>query len=240
MASRAIIASGGRVGSPSWRALLRRAVRRSCELGGAALLFGAMIFLALALVSYSQTDPSGSTAAGGEVKNWMGIAGAWAAERALFLFGVVSTLFLPLLYVFARKLWRMAEEQDAGVTPSNQRWWRPVGVLLLAMALLSTVLSLAFTGPGGTLPASPGGLSGLLGAKAVQTLAALLPDAAQGWAIMGAALILLACGAALAGRVFAVDWASLLTLPGSLRRMRPATASDSSAPFVPQIGRAHV
>jgi len=233
MASRAIIASGQRAANPSWRALLRRAVRRAVELGGAALLFGAMIFLALALASYHQTDPSASTAAGGDVKNWMGIAGAWAAERALFLFGVVSGLFLPLLYVFARKLWRMAEEEEGAAPPSNQRWWRPVGALLLAMTLLATVLSLTFTRPGGTLPASTGGISGLLGAKTVRWGTSFLPDAVEGWAILGTALILLAAGAILAGRVFAVDWASLLTLPGSLRRMRPAKASSAESNIAP-------
>jgi S-DNA-T family DNA segregation ATPase FtsK/SpoIIIE len=90
-----------------WRAVLRRAVRRSSELASAVLLFGVMVFLALALVSYRQTDPSASTAAGSEVLNWMGPLGAWTAERALFLFGPVSVLLLPLLYVFARKLWRL-------------------------------------------------------------------------------------------------------------------------------------
>lgn len=235
MASRAIIASGRRAGSPSWRALLRRAVRRACELGGAALLFGAMIFLAVALATYQQTDPSASTAAGGEARNWMGAAGAWAAERALFLFGVVSLLFLPLLYVLARKLWRMAEEEeeDGGIAPSNHRWWRPVGLLLLAMTLISTVLSLTFTSPGGTLPASMGGISGLLGAKGVRALAGFLPEAAQGWAILGAALTLLGIGTVLAGRVFAVDWGTLLTLPGSLHRRRSPRSEPGTLPLVP-------
>ena len=85
MATRPVSAShrGARV---DWRAALRRAARRSAEIGGALALLGSMAFLALALVSYTQTDPSASTAAGGPVLNWMGGAGAWMAERALFLF----------------------------------------------------------------------------------------------------------------------------------------------------------
>ena len=75
-----------------WRAAFRRSLRRSLQLSGAVALLAGMVFLALALVSYHQTDPSASTAAGGEVRNWMGTAGAWAAERALFLFGLVSVL----------------------------------------------------------------------------------------------------------------------------------------------------
>lgn len=233
MASRAIGSSGPRTAAPNWRAVLRRAIRRASELGGAILLFAAMVFLAVALATYHQTDPSSSTAAGGEVRNWMGSMGAWAADAALLLFGPVSVLFLPLLYVFARKLWRLVEEEDGTAEVSDQHWWRPIGVLLLAMTLLATVLSLAFTQPGGSLPASMGGISGLLGAKAIRFMAELaLPGAAQGWAILAAALVCLAAGAVMAGRVFAVDWAALLTLPRAIKGI-PDLPSPPALPFLP-------
>jgi DNA segregation ATPase FtsK/SpoIIIE, S-DNA-T family len=218
MASRALGSSKQRLGAANWNAIIKRALRRSAELGAAALLLGTMIFLALALVSYHQTDASSSTAAGGAVQNWMGGAGAWAADAALTLFGLVSILLLPMLYVFARKLWRFAEEEDGLVPHANHRWWVPLGKLTLAAALLGTVLSLTFTGPGGTLPASSGGLAGLLGAKAIHGASALLPPPAQSWVILAAALVCLFAGAWLAGRVFALDWGALLTLPGALRR----------------------
>lgn len=119
MASRAIIP--GRAGA-DWRAVLRRSLRRSLELIGGTALFALMLFLALALTSYTQTDPSGSTAAGGPVENWMGLPGAWAAERVLMLFGAASVLLLPLLFVFARRLWDAAgdlieadEDEDPAV-----------------------------------------------------------------------------------------------------------------------------
>ena len=227
MATRA----AGSVSSANWRVVLRRSVKRSLELAAAIVLFGSAVFLALALVSYHQTDPSASTAAGGAVANWMGAPGAWAAERALFLFGPVSVLLLPLLYVFARKLWRFVEEDDAGLEHADHAWWRPIGVLFFGMAMLSTVLSLAFTDPGGTLPASMGGISGLLGAKVIRALAGLLPEAGQGWVILLAALVCLFGGAAMAGRVFAVDWGALLTLPGALRRDRALPGPARSIPF---------
>jgi S-DNA-T family DNA segregation ATPase FtsK/SpoIIIE len=213
-------------------------------MAGAVVLFATMIFLALALVSYHQTDPSASTAAGGEVRNWMGPVGAWASERALFLFGPVAALLLPLLYVMARRLWRLVEEEDGLAEPSDQRWWRPTGVLLFAMVLLCTVLSLAFAGPGGSLPASMGGISGLLGAKAITSTAALLPEATRGWTILAAALACLIAGCVLAGRVFAFDWASLLTLPRMLgrnphaapapRRFERAAQREDDAPVLPR------
>ncbi len=222
---------GRRIAKPNWRAILKRSIRRASELGAAVVLFGAMIFLALAILSYHQTDPSASTAAGGEVRNWMGTTGAWIAERALFLFGPVSVLCLPMLYVFARKLWRLVEEEDGSLEPSDQRWWRPVGVLVFAMILLSTTLSLVFTEPGGSLPASMGGVSGLLGARGFEALAALLPEVARYWAMLGVKIVCLVFGLALVGKVFAIDWGMLLTLPGRLGRV-PSLPSPSDLPFV--------
>ena len=236
MATRAFSPANSAAARPHWRVILKRSLRRSAELVGASGLFMATLFLGLALASYKQTDPSPSTAAGGDVANWMGLPGAWAAERVLFLFGPVSVLFLPLLYVFARKLWRFAEEEEGDVAPLHQRWWRPLGLLLLAMALLSSVLSLAFTEPGGALPASMGGVAGLLGAGAIRGGAGLLPLVAQGWAILAAALVCLVSGALLAGRVFAVDWISLLTLPRALHRAATGDAGASTTPPVPLLG----
>lgn len=97
MASRAITSS--RESALDWRVVLRRSVRRASEITGAAILIAALVFLALALATYNQTDPSGSTAAGGPAKNWMGDPGAWVADRAFFLFGLTSALLLPMLYV---------------------------------------------------------------------------------------------------------------------------------------------
>jgi S-DNA-T family DNA segregation ATPase FtsK/SpoIIIE len=214
------LAPGRRIAKPNWRAVLKRSLRRASELSGALTLFAAMTFLALALVSYHQTDPSASTAAGGPAQNWMGTVGAWVAERALVLFGPVSALFVPLLYVFARKLWLLVEEDDNEIEHSNQRWWRPVAVLAIAMTLIATVMSLVFTAPGGVLPASMGGITGLLGAKAVTGLAAFAPEIVQGWIKLVLALLCALAGVALAGRVFAVDWVRLLTLPGRIGRLR--------------------
>jgi S-DNA-T family DNA segregation ATPase FtsK/SpoIIIE len=209
-----------------WRATFRRSAARALQLTGAVALYLASGVLLLALVSYHQTDPSFSTAASGPPLNWMGYPGAWTADMALLGFGVVSVLLLPLLYAFARKLWRDAENEE---TPHGRRWWRTVAMLIVGMALLCTVLGLVFDPQGGSLPASFGGLAGLLGAKAIAALAHRLPQAAQVWAIGGLGLACLAGGAALVGRVFAFDWAQLLTLPHALKRA-PALPDN---PFKP-------
>jgi S-DNA-T family DNA segregation ATPase FtsK/SpoIIIE len=243
MASRAVTPRKAAVRSKSdaeWRAGLRRGLRRLAQMTGAGLLLGATVFLALALLSYTQTDPSPSTAADpAEVANWMGRSGAWVADRVLLVFGLPAALLLPLLYVSARKLWRDVENGDA---PETTPWWLPAGLLLIAMTLLSTVLALAFEGPGGTLPAQAGGLAGLLGAGAIEALAARIAGDSQGWVILGAALTCLAVGVGLLTRIFAIDWRMLLSLPeflggGSLggllrrlplpgRRRAPAPALD--------------
>jgi S-DNA-T family DNA segregation ATPase FtsK/SpoIIIE len=225
------IAPGRRIAKPDWRAILKRSLRRASELSGAVALFAAMAFLALALVSYHQTDPSASTAASGEVRNWMGPVGAWIADFALTVFGPVAALFVPLLYVFARKLWLLVEEDDSEIEHSNQRWWRPVCMLLIAMLLIATVLALWIDEPGGTLPASWGGLAGLLGAMAVTGISGLAPGGAAGWITLGLALACLTAGVALVGKVFAIDWIRLLTLPGRIGRVRKTLPSPASLPF---------
>ncbi|MEO6388206.1 MAG: DNA translocase FtsK 4TM domain-containing protein [Croceibacterium sp.] len=215
MASRAMSRSGGKAPPADWRAAFRRSLARAAQLTGAVVLAGATVFLAVALATYTQTDPSLSTAAGDEVHNWMGRLGAFVAERALFLFGLVSVLLVPMLYAFARKLWRDADHEE---TPHGGRWWRTVAVLLLGMALIGTALALVTEG-WGNLPASFGGISGQLGALGIKAIAAQVPQGGQFWTILGLGLVSLAAGTAIAARTFAFDWARLMTLPQTLRRM---------------------
>jgi S-DNA-T family DNA segregation ATPase FtsK/SpoIIIE len=212
MASRAVATTKPvRQTDAEWRAGLRRSLHRIAQMAGAGLLLGAAVFLALALASYTQTDPSPSTAADpAEVANWMGRAGAWAADRVLLVFGLPGVLLLPLLYVSARKLWRDVENGDE---PETTAWWMPAALLLIAMTLIATVLSLLFEGPGGTLPAQAGGLSGLLGAGAIRAVAARFGAGAEGWVILGLALVCLGAGVALLTRIFAIDWRVLMSLP---------------------------
>lgn len=204
-----------------WRAVLRRSVRRSAELLGGGVLVAAMLFLLLALVSYTQTDPSGSTASGSPVENWMGLPGAWAAELVLRLFGLPGALLLPLLWVFARRLWDaesdfvdIDEDDEAAPAP---RWWRPTLLLFVAMALLGTALALWGASSASRLPAGPGGLWGLLGAAAVNGLAGVVPQVSALWFTVPIGLAALAGGMAIASRIFAFDWGSLLSLPPFLR-----------------------
>ena len=200
-----------------WRIGLRRSIRRAAQMSGAGVLLMATIFLALSLVSYTQTDPSPSTAAAPDaVANWMGSWGAWVSDRVLFAFGLPGVLLLPLLYISARKLWRAVELDGAEDDGEGTRWWLPTGLLLIAMILFGTVLSLAFERTGGTLPAQLGGVSGLLGAAGLKAGAALFGEGAAGWVTFAGQLLCLAGGTVLVTRIFAIDWHKLMTLPNFL------------------------
>ncbi|HSM53323.1 MAG TPA: DNA translocase FtsK 4TM domain-containing protein, partial [Erythrobacter sp.] len=229
MATRAM----SKKGATDWRAAFRRSMRRAAQMAGAGVLFSLLLFLGLAMASYTQTDPSGSTAASGEdVRNWMGASGAWAADKVLGLFGISAVLLLPLVYIGARKLWRDVEQEEDAEPTS---WWLPLAMLLLAMVLLSSVLSLTFDGQMFTLPAQMGGIAGLLGAAAIEAVAARFGEDASGWVTLGLALASLAAGIGLLTRVFAIDWRNLLTLPDFVQdrlpqRSRRVIASGDSLP----------
>ena len=231
MATRAYNRAGA-----SWRLILRRSVMRSAELLGAGALAALALFLTVALLTYHQSDPSASTAAAGPVLNWLGRPGAWLAERALFAFGPVSALLVPLFLVFARQLWRIADAQEAAddgaesqVPLHQQHWLRPTAMLVLGMALLATALALAFGAHPGSLPASPGGVAGLLGATAIRALGGLVPGAGRGWMIFAVGAMCLVGGTAAVTRVFALDWASLLAISWSFRRRADSAADDEEA-----------
>ena len=232
MASQAMGATR-RAGGGNWRSAMRRSLRRAAEMGAGLALFAATIFLALALASYHQTDPSMSTAAGGGgVLNWMGEGGAWIADLALMLFGPVAVLLVPLLFVSGRKLWRLASDEveaDEADKHGPHGWWHGFLMLLAAMLLLATVLALLPGSSGSSFPASIGGLSGLLGAKLLHAGASLLPAGARSWVTLLAAIVCAGGGAVLAGRVFAIDWAGLFTLPRGLMRA-PALIRKEAIP----------
>lgn len=196
-----------------WRLALRRSLHRSSEIGAAAALWLAMLFLAAALVSYHQTDPSGSTASGGPVRNWMGASGAWAADALLLGFGPFAVLLLPLCHVLATRLWQLARADD---TPAPPHWRRSLGMLILAMTLLASAASLAWPDGAGSLPASAGGLAGMIGAGALRGLAQLLPEKLRSLAVGFAGLGSLSAGVWLAARVFTLDLAGLVALPFAL------------------------
>ena len=219
---------------PDWRAAFRRSMRRAVHMGGAAVLLALLLFLTLALASYTQTDPSPSTAASGsQIANWMGASGAWAAERAYFFMGLPALLLLPLLWIAARRLWTGVENADEEETPG--KWWGPFALLLLAIVLLGTVISLLFDGSPGPFPSGAGGLAGLLGSGGIEAVSTRFGGSFSGWVTGALGVISLGAGLALVTRVFAIDWAQFFTLPRLFNRT--AEASDIDLPVKPAKAR---
>jgi len=206
MASRAVAKSGGKTGSAKsgdWRAIMRESLGRSLELIFAGLLLVFIVFFALALMSHELSDPSPSTAAGGAVANWMGISGAWIADRSLYFIGPVAVLVLPFAYVTARRLWRGGDERIG---------WRDCAMMASGLLLLAAAIGTVFEGRAAGLPAQWGGLTGLLANQGILALHGQTPAAADIWITVGLVAIAVIGGSLLIWKALRIE-RSLFTLP---------------------------
>ncbi len=218
------MATRARSGSAAqWRAALDASLARATRVAGALALVAGALFLALALASYDPTDSSLSTAAGGPAANWMGSAGAYAADFALLGFGLVAALIVPLMLASGRRLWR-----GAGEGGQERKTWRKAALLLFALALLATCTALVTRPRDWDLPASAGGLAGLLGEGAITALADLALPEYRIWAMLGLGALALVGGALALAAVLAFDWGKLsfrLRMPSF--RQRRAEIKDT-------------
>lgn len=144
-----------------WRQMMHASLIRSGALFGAASLGLFAIFFGLALLSYSAGDAAYNSAAADVQHNWMGQNGAYVADAMLFLLGVPAIFLLPLMLVFARRLWR-------GV-PQPQ-WKRQLSLCLIGMLLVGFGMSYWQQGSDIGFPAGWGGLIALLLGNAASAL----------------------------------------------------------------------
>ena len=198
---------------PDWRDALRNAVRRFLVRSWGAVLIAFAIGEGIALATYSPTDPSFSTAAGGPPANWLGSPGAYSSDALLLLFGIGSVLLLPVLFVAGLRMIRL---ETAG------RVWRGLMVAALGAILTGIALSLMSGSAVSGLPAGWGGTVGLAGAYGLDSLFGLIENPSIAGPARLAVLALFALGGLLLGwlalglRANERDW-----LAGLLRR-RPA------------------
>jgi S-DNA-T family DNA segregation ATPase FtsK/SpoIIIE len=108
--------------------------RRLAELTGSALGIAAVLF-ALALASYSPADPSFNNATGTAAVNWLGPAGAYAADLGLQTLGGAVLLLVPALAAWA---WRLVSHRGLPFS-----WVH--GVLLLFGLVLAAVCAASLT-----------------------------------------------------------------------------------------------
>jgi S-DNA-T family DNA segregation ATPase FtsK/SpoIIIE len=143
-------ARAGRIGQ--WREGAERSARKALRIAsGGALALGALA-AAVALATYTPTDPSLNTEAGGPVQNWMGAPGAWTADLLLTLFGPISALLLPLLFLSGLRI---------ALAAPGRRWKRLLLLSLLGATLAGTSAALLIAGAVNGLPAGWGGVAGL-------------------------------------------------------------------------------
>ena len=145
----------------NWRQMMRASLIRSGALFVAAALGLFAIFYGLALLSYSAGDAAFNSAAADVQHNWMGQSGAYVADAMLFVFGVPAYFLLPLLLVFARRLWR-------GV-PQPQ-WKRQLSLCLTGMLLIGFGMAYWQHGSDIGRPAGWGGAIALLFDNAASAL----------------------------------------------------------------------
>jgi DNA segregation ATPase FtsK/SpoIIIE, S-DNA-T family len=174
MASRAQKSSVKQPAMAGWRQLMRQSILRSGALAGAIALALFAIFYALSVLSYSPSDPAFNSAAQVVRHNWMGQTGAYVGDAALFLFGLPAILILPLILIFAQRLWRDLPQP---------RWKWQMLKCLLGIILLG--FGLAYWQQGSeigleiALPAGWGGALSILLSNAASWLVGLVGESWQ-------------------------------------------------------------
>jgi S-DNA-T family DNA segregation ATPase FtsK/SpoIIIE len=176
--------------APDWRDALRQSLKRFAIRSWGALLLAIGIAGAVALATHSPNDPSFSTAAGGPPRNWLGAGGSYVSDALLLLFGLGSTLFLPVIALAGLRMLRL---EPAGRTGRG---------LLIAGAgalLIGTALSLTSGSAVSGLPGGWGGALGLAAAYGVDSGLALIRNAAVEGPARFALLVLFALGGLVLG-----------------------------------------
>lgn len=161
----------------NWREMMRLSLLRSGALIGSISLFLLAIFLFLALASHSASDPSLSTSAGAVEHNWMGLVGAYSSDLLLMLFGYPVVILLPLIAVFANRLWKNIPQPGWKM----QLIWCLIGIVLVAAGF-----SLWFPESQSEMPSGLGGLTGMLSASGIN---AGLGAISQSWSGLASGII---------------------------------------------------
>ena len=214
----------------NWRQVMRASLIRSGALFGAAALGLFAMFFGLAVLSYSAGDAAFNSAAADVQHNWMGQSGAYVADAALFLFGVPAIFLLPLMLVFARRLWRDVPQPQ---------WKRQLSLCLIGMLLIGFGIAYWQQGSDIGLPAGWGGLIALLLGDAVSAIVSQVTGIFGTLLRVSFILGALVGGIALAIRSLQLDRPLLriptLTIPkfGSVNVGMPALAGDDL--LAPQI-----
>ena len=214
-------------GKADWRIVFRQSIARSLVIAAAALLGLFTVFLTLAFVTYDATDSAFNTAAGGSPTNLMGGAGARFADMGLFIGGAPIILLLPLLGIFAWRLWTSVPQPY---------WLRQLIYAFIGILLVGLGAQLLMQDSNAQLPAGWGGIIALIVGGAVDPPLTRIGDPAAALIRIAAILLLIGIGLWLAYRALRLEkgWASRLKLPAveGSRVVEPVklASEDAKAP----------
>ena len=199
-----------------WDGVLRSSLVRSWKLiWGSALALAALALL-LALLTFSPSDSSFTTAAGGGSANWLGHPGAWVASILLLLFGWPALMLAPSL---GRCAWRYIAGRDR-LPPQ-----RKLTIGLLGMLLASVGVAIWQNYPAGDLTAGWGGMVGMAVESPLDTVFTSFTDGAALAIRSLLSFVMVAFGSIIWWRSLQIDIARL-ALPSSLLRGRAREDED--------------
>lgn len=214
-------------GKADWRTVFRQSIARSLVIAAAALLGLFTLFLTLAFLTYDATDSAFNTAAGGSPTNLMGGAGARFADMGLFIGGAPIVLLIPLLGLFAWRLWTGAPQPY---------WLRQLIYAFVGILLVGLGAQLLMQDSNAQLPAGWGGIIALIVGGAIDPPLTRIGDPAAALIRIAAILLLVGIGLWLAYRALRLEkgWAARLKLPAveGSRVVEPAriAGDDAKAP----------
>ncbi len=203
---------------PDWREKLRDSLRLLAMRTIGAVLIGASVAQAVALLTHNSVDPSFSTAAGGPPVNWLGSVGAYSSDLLLMLFGPAAALLLPVIAIAGLRLMRAEPPGRLG----RSLLVGVIGVLLIGVAL-GMLRGSAVSG----LPAGWGGALGLAGARGADNGIAMIGNPAIEGPLHLTILALLALGGLALGWIaFGLneverDWIGGIFRRGAERPVKP-------------------
>ena len=148
-----------------------------------------------------------NTAAGGPARNWLGGAGAWAADALLWSIGPAVALLLPLMLVAARRLWQGRPIEG---------WRGRLVAALFGIAIIDSGATLIQPTVVDGLPAGIGGAMGFVGAGAIGWFTGFAEGFAPvNWINLGIGIILALVGI--------IVWSRA---SGSIRMKRPGSSAS--------------
>ena len=189
-----------------WRTVFRQSIARSLVIAAAVALGLFTLFLILSFVTYDATDSAFNTAAGGSPANLMGAAGARFADMGLFIGGAPIVLLIPLVGIFAWRLWTGAEQPY---------WVRQLIYAFIGVLLVGLGAQLLMQDSNAQLPAGWGGIIALIVGGAIDPPLTRIGDPAAALIRIAAILLLMGIGLWLAYRALRLEkgWASRFRLP---------------------------